>query len=79
MASPDKRWTLRVKDLQKLLSLGRNTIYGLCRRNLIPHKRIGGRLDEVTGEIIGGIIIFSEKGVQEWLETSDDDGGQQWQ
>lgn len=79
MASPDERWTLRVKDLQKRLSLGRNTLYELCHRNLIPHKRIGGRRDEVTGEIIGGIILFSEKSVKEWLEPSDNDGGMAWQ
>ena len=79
MTSPDERWTLRVKDMQERLSLGRNTLYDLCRRNLIPHKRVAGKRDEATGEIIGGMILFSEKSVRAWLESNDDDGGQQWQ
>ena len=33
-----------------MLGIGRSTLYEWCDQGLIPHKRVGGRIDEMTGE-----------------------------
>ena len=62
---------LSAKEVCAMLGIGRNTLYQWCEQGLIPHKRVGGRIDEVTGEIHGGRILFSEKRILEWIENQD--------
>ena len=66
----------RILDADKvrsLLGVGRNTLYSWCAQGLIPHKRVGGKIDETTGELHGGRILFSENLVLEWIENRDND------
>ncbi len=66
----------RILDADKvrsILGVGRNTLYSWCAQGLIPHKRVGGKIDETTGELHGGRILFSEKRVLEWIEDKDND------
>ena len=62
---------LGADEVQSMLGVGRNTLYLWCVQGLIPHKRIGGKIDETTGELHGGRILFSEKRLMEWLENRD--------
>ena len=52
-----------------MLGIGRNTLYEWCDQGLVPHKRVGGKIDEATGERRRGRILFSEKRILEWLEN----------
>ena len=54
-----------------MLGIGKNTLYEWCDQGLIPHKRVGGNIDETTGERKGGRILFSEKRILEWLENRE--------
>jgi len=56
-----------------MLDIGKNTLYQWCEQGLIPHKRVGGGIDEMTGERRRGRILFSEKRILEWLENRDKD------
>ena len=62
---------LSAKEVQVMLGIGRNTLYLWCSLGLIPHKRVGGTIDEITGELHGGRILFSEKLLLEWIENRD--------
>ncbi len=62
---------LNAEEARLLLGVGRNTLYLWCSLGLIPHKRVGGIIDETTGEIHGGRILFSERLILEWLENRD--------
>jgi hypothetical protein len=66
----------RILDADKvrsILGVGRNTLYSWCAQDLIPHKRVGGKIDETTGELHGGRILFSENLLLEWIENRDND------
>ncbi len=66
----------RILDADKvrsMLGIGKNTLYSWCEQGLIPHKRVGGNIDEITGERRRGRILFSEKRILEWLENRDKD------
>jgi len=66
----------RILDADKvrsILGVGRNTLYSWCAQGLIPHKRVGGKIDETTGELHGGRILFSENLLLEWIENRDND------
>ncbi len=52
---------LSADEVRLMLGIGRNTLYLWCSLGLIPHKRVGGKIDEITGELHGGRILFSEK------------------
>jgi len=54
-----------------MLGIGRNTLYEWCEGGLIPHKRVGGRIDKITGERRKGRLLFSERLILEWLENRD--------
>ncbi len=60
---------LGADEVRLMLGIGRNTLYSWCAQGLIPHKRVGGKIDETTGELHGGRILFSEKLVLEWIEN----------
>lgn len=62
---------LSAKKVRAKLGIGKNTLYQWCKQGLIPHKRVGGKIDETTGELCGGRILFSEKRVLEWIENRD--------
>ncbi len=62
---------LNAKEVCKMLSIGKNTLYQWCKQGLIPHKRVGGKIDETTGELYGGRILFSEKRISEWIGNRD--------
>ena len=62
---------LNAEEARLLLGVGRNTLYLWCAEGLIPHKRVGGRIDEATGELHGGRILFSARLFLEWLENRD--------
>ncbi len=62
---------LNAKEVCTMLGIGKNTLYQWCEQGLIPHKRVGGSIDEVTGERKGGRILFSEKRILEWLENRE--------
>ena len=64
---------LNAEEARLMLGIGRNTLYLWCALGLIPHKRVGGTIDETTGELHGGRILFSEKRILEWLENKDND------
>ena len=64
---------LNAEEARLLLGIGRNTLYLWCSLGLIPHKRVGGTIDETTGEIHGGRLLFSEKLLLEWIENRDKD------
>ncbi len=64
---------LQAREVWTMLGIGRNTLYEWCDQGLIPHKRVGGRIDEITGERRGGRLLFSEKRIQEWLENREND------
>jgi len=64
---------LSADEVRLLLGIGRNTLYLWCSLGLIPHKRVGGIIDETTGEIHGGRILFSERIILEWLENRKND------
>jgi excisionase family DNA binding protein len=53
----DERDVLDVPQVASLLSVGRNTIYGLVARNEIPHRRLGKA------------IRFSRAAVMSWLSS----------
>ena len=60
---------LGADEVRSMLGVGRNTLYLWCAQGLIPHKRVGGNIDETNGELHGGRILFSEKLVLEWIEN----------
>ncbi len=62
---------LNAEEARLLLGIGRNTLYQWCERGLIPHRRVGGKVDEITGELHGGRLLFSERLIMEWLENRD--------
>ncbi len=64
---------LNAEEARLLLGIGRNTLYSWCAQGLIPHKRVGGIIDEITGEIHGGRLLFSEKRILEWMDNRDND------
>ncbi len=64
---------LQANEIWTTLGIGRNTLYEWCEQGLIPHKRVGGKIDETTGEHRRGRILFSEKRILEWLENRDKD------
>ena len=64
---------LKAKEVLTMLRIGKNTLYEWCDQGLIPHKRVGGKIDETTGKLQGGLILFSEKCIHEWLENSEND------
>ena len=64
---------LNAEEARLLLGIGRNTLYLWCSLHLIPHKRVGGRIDEITGELHGGRLLFSERLILEWLENRKND------
>ncbi len=64
---------LSADEVRLMLGIGRNTLYLWCSLCLIPHKRVGGIIDETTGEIHGGRLLFSEKLLLEWIENRDKD------
>ncbi len=64
---------LNAEETCLLLRIGRNTLYSWCSLGLIPHKRVGGKVDEITGELHGGRLLFSEKRILEWMENRDND------
>ena len=62
---------LNAKEVCTMLGIGKNTLYQWCEQGLIPHKRVGGSIDEVTGERRRGRILFSERCILEWLENRE--------
>ena len=62
---------LNAKEVCTMLGIGKNTLYQWCEQGSIPHKRVGGSIDEVTGELRRGRILFSERCLVEWLENRD--------
>jgi len=62
---------LQASEVWPMLGIGRNTLYEWCDQGLIPHKRVGGRIDEITGERRKGRLLFSERLILEWLENRD--------
>jgi len=60
---------LGADEVRSMLGVGRNTLYLWCVQGLIPHKHVGGKIDETTGELHGGRILFSEKRILEWIEN----------
>ena len=64
---------LNAEETCLLLGIGRNTLYSWCAQGIIPHKRVGGIIDDTTGEIHGGRILFSERLILEWLENRDNE------
>ena len=50
---------LSAEEARLLLGIGRNTLYLWCSLGLIPHKRVGGKIDEITGELHGGRISIA--------------------
>lgn len=53
---------IRANEVQKMLKVGRNTIYEWCKKMKIPHKRVDR------------IILFSRKRIQEWIENNEREG-----
>lgn len=49
----------KVKDIQKILGIGKNKTYTLCISGEFPHKRIGKT------------IIIPRKSFEEWLYSQD--------
>ncbi len=64
---------LQAREVWPMLGIGRNTLYEWCDQGLIPHKRVGGRIDEITGECRGGRLLFSERRLLEWLENRENE------
>ena len=64
---------LNAEEVRLMLGIGKNTLYLWCSLGLIPHKRVGGTIDEITGELHGGRILFSERLILEWLENRDNE------
>ena len=64
---------LNAKEVCAMLGIGRNTLYEWCDRDLIPHKRVGGKIDEITGELHGGRLLFSENIISKWIENRDNE------
>jgi len=62
---------LNAREVCKMLGIGKNTLYQWCEQGLIPHKRVGGSINEVTGERGRGRILFSERLILEWLENRE--------
>ncbi len=44
MSSDVKRQTYTVTEVAKILGIGRNTAYEVCRNGEIPTIRVGGRI-----------------------------------
>ncbi len=64
---------LSADEVRLLLGIGRNTLYLWCSLGIIPHNRVGGKIDKITGELHGGRILFSENLLLEWIESRDND------
>ncbi|MFC1893142.1 helix-turn-helix domain-containing protein [Chloroflexota bacterium] len=64
---------LNAEEARLLLGVGRNTLYLWCAEGLIPHKRVGGTIDEATGELHGGRLLFSERLLLGWIENRDNE------
>jgi len=62
---------LQASEVWTMLGIGKNTLYQWCEQDLIPHKRVGGSIDDVTGERRRGRILFSERCLVEWLENRE--------
>ena len=62
---------LNAKEVCAMLGIGKNTLYEWCDQGLIPHKRVGGSIDEITGKLKGGRILFSARCLVEWLENQE--------
>ena len=48
---------LSAAEVRLMLGIGKNTLYSWCAQGLLPHKRVGGKIDEITGELHGGSNI----------------------
>ena len=64
MSTSEKEGNLimNAKEVSEWLRIGRNTLYDYCRRNLIPHRRVGRR------------ILFSRQAMNKWFESRDQEG-----
>ena len=62
---------LNAKEVCAMLGIGKNTLYEWCAQGLIPHKRVGGRIDQTTGELHGGRILLSDYIILQWIENRD--------
>ena len=50
---------MRADEVRQLLKIGRTTLYNWCEQDIIPHKHVGG------------VILFSRKRIQEWLDNNE--------
>ncbi|MFC2045555.1 helix-turn-helix domain-containing protein [Chloroflexota bacterium] len=62
---------LSAKEVCTMLGIGKNTLYQWCELGFIPHKRVGGSIDIVTGKRQRGRILFSRRRILEWLENRE--------
>ncbi len=51
---------MRANEVIRILGIGRNTFYDLCRRKIIPHKKVGRQ------------IFVPRKRFWEWLDAGED-------
>jgi len=59
----EEPWAMRADEVQRMLHIGKNTLYEWCERDVIPHKRVGR------------IILFPRRRIMEWLEKPNSAGG----
>lgn len=60
-----------IEEIEKLTGYTKNTIYGYCRENKIPHHKKNGRLFFFKSEIIDWIKEGKRKTIQEVEEDAD--------
>ncbi len=60
-----------IEEIEKLTGYTKNTIYGYCRENKIPHHKKNGRLFFFKSEIINWIKEGKRKTIQEVEEDAD--------
>lgn len=60
-----------IEEIEKLTGYTRNTLYGYCRENKIPHHKKNGRLFFFKSEIIDWIKEGKRKTIQEVEADAD--------
>lgn len=69
---PETNNPLNIKEVSKLTSLSKPTLYGYCQRNEIPYQKKGGRLYFFKSEIIDWIKTGKQKTIKELTAEADE-------
>jgi hypothetical protein len=75
MAAPGEQSGDRVltaEEARAKLRVSRNALYSWCEQDLVPHRRVGGKIDG-DGRRRGGRLLFSERRLDQWIQNGENE------